>query len=87
MLLNEIVGFTPQIGKAYILSDNIKLGDYRNNEVYVETGPRGSGQSLQYRISYGPGNYDVDWIDAWMFDGCKELPSVPEHLVYKKSKK
>jgi hypothetical protein len=64
-----------KVGSSYQLSQNKALGDYAGDTVYVETGPRGSGPSEQYRVSFGTGMYDVDWIDTWMFNNAREVAS------------
>ncbi len=77
MKLFEILN-SPQIGHCYKLADNRAFGDWASNVVYVETGPRNAGNAReQYRVSHGPGNYDVDWIDAAMFAGSIEVPEPP----------
>lgn len=63
----------PEVGATYRLAKNPQLGDFSNLKVEVEKGPRGSGADEQYRVSYGKGMYDVDWIDTWMFNGSKKL--------------
>ena len=63
-----------EIGKTYRLRDDPALGDYSNSKVFVEAGPRNSNTpSEQYRVSWGRGAFDVDWIDANMFDGSIEI--------------
>ena len=71
---------TPEIGAWYKLSPDASLvGDYAGETVEVETGPRNKGTSgEQYRISMGPGRYDVDWIDTWMFNDSTKLDKVSE---------
>jgi hypothetical protein len=77
MKLFEILNL-PQIGHCYRLAHNRALGDWADNIVYVETGPRNAGtESEQYRVSFGPGNYDVDWIDTAMFTGSAEVNEPP----------
>jgi len=75
MKFNDII--RPEIGKSYRLSTNKKLGDYSGETVLVEKGPRGSGDNEQYRVIYGPGAYDVDWIETYMFEGSKEVTEPP----------
>lgn len=72
MKLSEIIQrVTPVIGKTYTLRNDKKLGDYSDFTVTVEAGPRNAGtDSEQYRVSWGTGSYDVDWIDTFMFDGA-----------------
>ena len=70
--------FVPTIGKCYKLKDDKKLGDYANETVFVETGPRNEGTPAeQYRVSTGPKMYDVDWIDTTMFEGSVEVAEPP----------
>lgn len=83
MRLYEIKKSIPSVGKSYKLSDFPSLGDYANDIVYVEKGPRGEDtKSKQYRVSFGPANYEVDWIDVSMFIGAVEVPT-PKELIYK----
>lgn len=80
--VNEAKNSTkPQISISYKLRD--QLGDYSNEIVYVEKGPRNKEtQNEQYRVSFGPGAYDVDWIDTKMFRGATIVPT-PKELIYK----
>jgi hypothetical protein len=78
--------FRPQIGKCYRLADKPEHGDYAGETVFVETGPRNAGlPSEQYRVSTGPNNYDVDWIDTSMFDGAVEVDEPPNIRYVKKN--
>lgn len=63
----------PEVGATYVLASDKKLGDYAGQKIEVEKGPRGSGESEQYRVSWGTGMYDVDWIDTWMFNGSRKV--------------
>lgn len=65
---------TPKIGSTYKLSNDKTMGDYAGDVIKVETGPRNGGTAAeQYRVSWGKGNYDVDWIDTWMFNNSEEM--------------
>ena len=77
MKLNEIrLQPKPEVGKCYKLRNGI--GDFSNEIVFVETGPRNENlPSEQYRVSYGPGNYEVDWIDTSIFDGSIQVSEPP----------
>jgi hypothetical protein len=69
----------PILGKTYKLRTDPALGDWSGTIVRVERGPRGIGKNMQYRASYGKGNWEVDWIDQDMFDGAAEVDE-PEGL-------
>lgn len=59
----------PEIGATYRLRNDPGMGDYAGSEVVVETGPRSAGTpDEQYRVSWGPGSHDVDWINTTMFE-------------------
>lgn len=60
----------PKVGKFYKIANTKGNGDYAGEVVYVETGPRGSGDNRQWRVSWGQGDYDVDWVDLELFSRC-----------------
>lgn len=60
-----------QIGTSYLLRQDPKLGDYSGTIVDVEAGPRQPNN--QYRVSWGKGNYDVDWINSEFFAGARPV--------------
>lgn len=61
----------PIIGAKYQLRSSPELGDYSGSTVVVETGPRNEGSEEQYRVAWGSGVCDVDWIHTTMFEGCR----------------
>ena len=65
-------GMRPLIGAYYILDNNPEFDDYAGLKVLVEKGPRNKNtKDEQYRVRYGDGAFDADWIDLELFANAK----------------
>ena len=74
----------PLVGCCYILDNNPEFDDYAGLKVLVERGPRNKNTTReQYRVRYGYGCYEADWIDIELFNDAKltdntDLTNQPE---------